>query len=110
MNGKEELFTQLINASSNAPKDIKTLQSLMVIESKIILVTLIEYLKTTLKLPFMRYAPTEEAIEGAKRFFKRYAAKNGKQLTDFQAQKVWWTQLLNLHKKQNNHQDYHLNM
>ena len=35
----------------------------------------------------MRYAPTEEAIEGAKDFLKD-TAKNGKQLTDFQAQSM----------------------
>ena len=38
-------------------------------------------------LPFMRYAPTEEAIEGAKDFFKRYAAKNGKQPYRFSSTK-----------------------
>ena len=37
-------------------------------------------------LPYMRYAPTEEAINNTKKFFKDYAAKNGKQLTDFQAE------------------------
>ena len=29
LNGARRTFTQLINASSNAPKDVKTLQSLM---------------------------------------------------------------------------------
>ena len=34
----------------------------------------------------MKYEPTEEAIKNTKKFFKEYAAKNGKQLTDFQAE------------------------
>jgi len=86
LNGARQTFTELINASSNAPKDIKTLKDLMGNRVK-------EYLGNTYRifednsiLPYMRYAPTEEAINNTKKFFKDYAAKNGKKLTDFQAE------------------------
>ena len=86
LNGARETFSQLINASSNAPKDVKTLQSLMGNRVK-------EYLGNTYRifednsiLPYMKYEPTEEAINNTKKFFKDYAAKNGKKLTDFQAE------------------------
>ena len=85
INGARRTFTQLINASSNAPKDIKTLQSLMGDRVKDYLGNTYRIFEDNSVLPFMRYAPTEEAIEGTKDFFKRYAAKNGRQLTDFQA-------------------------
>jgi hypothetical protein len=86
LNGARETFSNLINASSNAPKDVKTLQSLMGNRVK-------EYLGNTYRifednsiLPYMKYQPTEEAINNTKKFFKEYAAKNGKKLTDFQAE------------------------
>ena len=88
INGARKTFSQLINASSNAPKDIKTLQSLMGDRVKDYLGNTYRIFEDNSVLPFMRYAPTEEAIEGTKDFFKRYAAKNGKQLTDFQAQSM----------------------
>jgi hypothetical protein len=88
LNSARRTFTQLINASSNAPKDVKTLQSLMGDRVKDYLGNTYRIFEDNSVLPFMRYAPTEEAIEGAKDFFKRYAAKNGKQLTDFQAQSM----------------------
>jgi hypothetical protein len=86
LNGARQTFTELINASSNAPKDVKTLKDLMGNRVK-------EYLGNTYRifedkslLPYMRYAPTEEAINNTKKFFKDYAAKNGRKLTDFQAE------------------------
>ena len=86
INGARRTFSELIQASSNAPKDIKTLQTLMGDRVKDYLGNTYRIFEDNSVLPFMRYAPTEEAIEGTKEFFKRYAAKNGKQLTDFQAQ------------------------
>ena len=84
--GARETFVDLINATSNAPKNMQTLKSLMGKRVK-------EYLGTTYKifedksvLPFLSYAPTEEAIKNTKEYFKRYAKENGKKLTDFQAQ------------------------
>ena len=88
LNGARRTFTQLINASSNAPKDVKTLQSLMGDRVKDYLGNTYRIFEDNSVLPFMRYAPTEEAIEGTKDFFKRYAAKNGRKLTDFQAQSM----------------------
>ena len=69
LNGARQTFTQLINASSNAPKDIKTLQSLMGNRVKDYLGNTYRIFEDNSVLPFMRYAPTEEAIEGYKRFF-----------------------------------------
>jgi hypothetical protein len=85
INGARRTFTQLINTSSNAPKDIKTLQSLMGDRVKDYLGNTYRIFEDNSVLPFMRYAPTEEAIKNTEEFFKRYAAKNGKQLSDFQA-------------------------
>ena len=86
LNGARRTFSELIQASSNAPKDIKTLQSLMGDRVKDYLGNTYRIFEDNSVLPFLRYTPTEEAIEGTKEFFKRYAAKNGKQLSDFQAQ------------------------
>jgi hypothetical protein len=85
LNGARRTFTQLINASSNAPKDIKTLQSLMGDRVKDYLGNTYRIFEDNSVLPFLRYTPTEEAIKNTEEFFKRYAAKNGKQLSDFQA-------------------------
>jgi hypothetical protein len=86
LNGARQTFTELINASSNAPKDIKTLQSLMGNRVKDYLGNTYRIFEDNSILPYMRYAPTEEAIKNTQKFFKDYAAKNGKQLTDFQAE------------------------
>jgi len=86
INGARRTFSELIQASSNAPKDIKTLQTLMGDRVKDYLGNTYRIFEDNSVLPFMRYEPTEEAIKGTKEFFKRYAAKNGKQLSDFQAQ------------------------
>ena len=88
MNGARKTFTQLINASSNAPKDIKTLQSLMGDRVKDYLGNTYRIFEDNSVLPFMRYAPTEEAIEGQKIFLKDMQLKMVKQLTDFQAQSM----------------------
>ena len=86
LNGARQTFTELINASSNAPKDVKTLQSLMGNRVKDYLGNTYRIFEDNSILPYMRYAPTEEAIKNTQKFFKDYAAKNGKQLTDFQAE------------------------
>jgi len=85
LNGARSTFSSLINISSNAPKDVKTLRSLMGNRVKDYLGNTYRIFEDQSILPFMRYAPTEEAIENAQAFFKRYAAANGKKLTDFQA-------------------------
>jgi hypothetical protein len=85
INGARKTFSELINASSNAPKDIKTLQSLMGDRVKDYLGNTYRIFEDNSVLPLLRYTPTEEAIKNTEEFFKRYAAKNGKQLSDFQA-------------------------
>ena len=86
LNGARETFSNLINASSNAPKDVKTLQSLMGNRVKDYLGNTYRIFEDNSILPYMRYQPTEEAIKNTQKFFKDYAAKNGKKLTDFQAE------------------------
>ena len=86
LNGARQTFTELIRASSNAPKDIKTLQSLMGSRVKDYLGNTYRIFEDKSILPYMSYAPTEEAIKNTQKFFKDYAAKNGKKLTDFQAE------------------------
>ena len=70
LNGAREDFSKLIQASSNAPKDVKTLQSLMGSRVKDYLGNTYRIFEDNSVLPFMRYAPTEEAIENAQAFFK----------------------------------------
>ena len=86
LNGARETFSNLINLSSNAPKDVKTLQSLMGNRVKDYLGNTYRIFEDNSILPYMKYEPTEEAINNTKKFFKDYAAKNGKKLTDFQAE------------------------
>ena len=88
LNGARQKFTQLINASSNAPKDVQTLQSLMGKRVKDYLGSTYRIFEDKSMLPFLAYTPTEQAIKGTKEYFKRYAKENGKNLTDFQAQSM----------------------
>ena len=81
-------FVDLINTSSNAPKDIQSLKSLMGKRVKDYLGSTYRIFEDKSMLPFLAYAPTEEAIKGTKEYFKRYAKENGKNLTDFQAQSM----------------------
>ena len=83
-----ETFVDLINASSNAPKDVQTLKSLMGKRVKDYLGSTYRIFEDKSVLPFMAYTPTEEAVKGTKEYFKRYAKENGKNLTDFQAQSM----------------------
>jgi len=85
LKGAREKFVELINATSNAPKDVQTLKSLMGSRTK-------EYLGNTYKIfednsiiPFLRYKPTEEAMEETAEVFKKFARENRKPITDFQA-------------------------
>jgi len=81
-------FVDLINTSSNAPKDIKSLKSLMGKRVKDYLGSTYRIFEDKSILPFLSYTPTEEAIKGTKEYFKRYAKENGKTLTDFQAESM----------------------
>jgi hypothetical protein len=86
--GAREKFVDLINSSSNAPKDVQTLKTLMGKRVKDYLGSTYRIFEDKSMLPFLAYAPTEEAIKGTKEYFKRYAKENGKNLTDFQAQSM----------------------
>jgi hypothetical protein len=86
--GAREKFVDLINASSNAPKDVQTLKTLMGKRVKDYLGSTYRIFEDKSMLPFLAYTPTEEAIKGTKEYFKRYAKENGKNLTDFQAQSM----------------------
>jgi len=89
------VFTDLINKSSNAPKDVAELKNLIGERAK-------EYLGDTYKIfedrssiPFLRYKPTDEATQNVKELFKRYHRFANRrnpnfnpvkdQLTDFEA-------------------------
>jgi hypothetical protein len=85
LKGARETFVDLINATSNAPKDVQTLKTLMGSRAK-------EYLGNTYKIfednsiiPFLKYKPTEEAMEETAEVFKKFARENRKPITDFQA-------------------------
>jgi hypothetical protein len=85
LKGARETFVDLINATSNAPKEVQTLKSLMGSRAK-------EYLGNTYKIfednsviPFLKYKPTEEAMEETAEVFKKFARVNRKPITDFQA-------------------------
>ena len=86
INGARQKFTQLINSTSNAPKDVETLKSLMGKRVKDYLGSTYRIFEDKSMLPFLSYTPTEEAIKNTKEFFKRYGKENGRNLTDFQAQ------------------------
>ena len=86
LGGARETFVDLINSTSNAPKDIETLKSLMGKRVKDYLGSTYRIFEDKSMLPFLSYTPTEEAIKGTKEFFKRYGKENGRNLTDFQAQ------------------------
>jgi len=65
-------FTELINASSNAPKDVATLKSLLGERTKEYLGNTYQIFEDKSSLPFLNYKPTDEAINNAKNLFKRY--------------------------------------
>jgi hypothetical protein len=88
LNGARQKFTELINVSSNAPKDVQTLKTLMGKRVKDYLGSTYRIFEDKSMLPFLAYTPTEEAIKGTREYFKRYAKENGKNLTDFQAQSM----------------------
>ena len=86
LGGARDTFVDLINTTSNAPKDIETLKSLMGQRVKDYLGSTYRIFEDKSMLPFLSYTPTEEAIKGTKEYFTRYAKENGRNLTDFQAQ------------------------
>ena len=72
-------FTELINLSSNAPKEVSTLKNLLGNRTKEYLGNTYRIFEDKSSIPFLSYKPTEEAINGVKGvnigikpLFKRY--------------------------------------
>ncbi len=65
-------FTELINTSSNAPKDVATLKTLLGERTKEYLGNTYQIFEDKSSLPFLNYKPTDEAVKNAKNLFKRY--------------------------------------
>src|SRR5210317_967928 len=95
INGARNKFTELIEMSSNAPKDVAELKNLLGERTKEYLGNTYQIFEDKSSLPFINYKPTDEAVNNAKELFKRYhkfanrktpgfnPAKNG--LTDMEA-------------------------
>ena len=65
-------FVQLIDASSNAPKDVAQLKTLLGQRTKEYLGNTYQIFEDKSSIPFLNYKPTDEAINNAKELFKRY--------------------------------------
>lgn len=65
-------FTELINVSSNAPKDVAQLKNLLGERTKEYLGNTYQIFEDKSSLPFLNYKPTDEAVNNAKELFKRY--------------------------------------
>ena len=78
LNDARKEFTNLITASSNATGDVKTLKNLLGDRYKDYLGGYYKIFEEKSMIPFLRYAPTDEAFQNARDLFVRYAAKAGK--------------------------------
>ena len=65
-------FTSLIDMSSNAPKDVAQLKSLLGERTKDYLGNTYQIFEDKSSLPFLNYKPTDEAVNNTKELFKRY--------------------------------------
>jgi hypothetical protein len=65
-------FTQLIDMSSNAPKDVAQLKSLLGQRTKEYLGNTYQIFEDKSSIPFLNYKPTDEAVNKTKELFKRY--------------------------------------
>jgi hypothetical protein len=65
-------FTSLIDMSSNAPKDVAQLKSLLGERTKEYLGNTYQIFEDKSSIPFLNYKPTDEAVNNAKELFKRY--------------------------------------
>jgi hypothetical protein len=88
LNGAREVFSDLINASSNAPKDVQTLKGLMGDRVKDYLGNTYAIFEDKSILPFKTYTPTDQAVQNAKDLFVRYAAKKKNPITAFEAEQM----------------------
>jgi len=78
-----QVFSELINASSNAPKDVAELKSLIGSRARDYFGDTYRIFEDKSSLPFINYKPTEEAIENAKNLFKRYHRFANRNTPDF---------------------------
>jgi len=67
-----QVFSDLINASSNAPKDVAQLKTLIGSRAKDYLGDTYRIFEDKSSIPFLRYKPTDEATQNVKELFKRY--------------------------------------
>jgi len=67
-----QVFSELINASSNAPKDVAELKTLIGSRAKDYLGDTYRIFEDKSSLPFLSYKPTDEATQNVKELFKRY--------------------------------------
>jgi hypothetical protein len=67
-----QVFSQLISASSNAPKDVAELKTLIGSRAKDYLGDTYRIFEDKSSIPFLSYKPTEEATQNVKELFKRY--------------------------------------
>ena len=65
-------FVELIDATSNAPKDVATLKTLLGDRVKEYLGNTYRIFEDKSSLPFLNYKPTDEAVNNTKELFKRY--------------------------------------
>jgi hypothetical protein len=65
-------FVSLIDMSSNAPKDVAQLKSLLGERTKEYLGNTYQIFEDKSSIPFLNYKPTDEAVNNAKELFKRY--------------------------------------
>lgn len=66
------VFSELINASSNAPKDVAELKTLIGSRAKDYLGDTYRIFEDKSSIPFLQYKPTDEATQNVKELFKRY--------------------------------------
>ena len=67
-----QVFSELINASSNAPKDVAELKTLIGSRAKDYLGDTYRIFEDKSSIPFLQYKPTDEATQNVKELFKRY--------------------------------------
>jgi hypothetical protein len=69
--------------SSNAPKDVAQLKSLLGERTKEYLGNTYQIFEDKSSLPFLNYKPTDEAVNNAKELFKRYHRFANRKTPDF---------------------------
>src|SRR5210317_1772794 len=76
INGARNKFTELIEMSSNAPKDVAELKNLLGERTKEYLGNTYQIFEDKSSLPFINYKPTDEAVNKTKKFFKQVVTRD----------------------------------